>query len=241
MSAEHAGEKAREAVRELLASRILEEHQSDQGDGVLVMTREDRPGGPGERPHDFSFLRHEWDTFEVDYETAEIALQAVLEILDGDIKRVIELHPQVREGMEDVAAVASDAAMEAGAGAIRAALLGQSLLLRESGRTSKKAVAKMRTAVAMAAGTYGMRAAFKAADAMFEAAFVAVSLTLRGPDPETAQRTLEALNAAKKAVDDIALAVEEETHIFYIEAWNDSRTELESGNEDETPRQPPTG
>ena len=238
MSTEHAGEKAREAVRELLASRILEEHRGDPGDGVLVMTYEDGPGGPEERPHDFSFLRHEWGTFEADYETAEIALQDVLEILYGDIKRVIELHPQVREGMEHVAAVASDTALEAGKGAIQAALLGQSLLLRESGGTSKKAVAKTRTAVAMAAGTYGMRTAFKTAGAMFEAAFAAVSLTLRGPDPETARRTIEALNAAKKTVDDIALAVEEETHILYIEAWNDSRTELDRSGAKPSPSKP---
>jgi hypothetical protein len=228
-------------VRELLGSRILEEHREDPGDGVPVMTYEDGPEGPEERPHDFSFLRHEWGTFEADYETAEIALQDVVEILYGDIKRVMKLHPQVREGMEHVAAVASDAALGAGTGAIQAALLGQSLLLRESGGTSKKAVAKTRTAVAMAAGAYGMRAAFKAADTMFEAAFRAVSLTLRGPDPETAQRMIEALNAAKKTVDDIALAVEEETNILYSQAWNDSRTELERGDEDENPRQPNPG
>ena len=215
-------------IAELMEDRIPRLRQEqDQEPLELYVTDDADPQAPHRR-HDFSYLLHRWDNFEGDYETSEMYLQQVVDEVITHLRDHLVLHPTVMEALMDTVDVASDAAWETGTGAIRASLIGHSLLLRPSQTVPQEAIALTRTAVTISAATNGLRAAMNTIATILQAARDTVAITRNGPDPGTAQQALEALSSAASVVSAVNEQVIQDTHLHYTSAWQASTQALES-------------
>ena len=223
------GQKTRSNITELFNKRLPQLRQEEDEELLeLYVTDKTDPQAPP-RPHDFSYLHHHWDTFENDYEISEMYLKEIIDDVIADLKEHLALHPTVIEALNDTINIASDAAWETGTGAVRASLIGHSLLLRPSQTISPDAIAQARTAVTTAAATNGVLAAMRTITTMLQAARDTAMIVRQGPDPRTTLEALEALNSAASLVSDITQEITQETHIHYIRAWQAATKAMETG------------
>ena len=221
-------QRTRSTIDELFNEKLPQLRQEQDQEPLELYVNDDADPQAPPMPHDFSYLLHRWDNFEGDYEISEMYLQQVLDEVITHLRDRLVLHPTVMEALMDTVDVASDAAWETGTGAIRASLIGHSLLLRPSQTVPQEAIALTRTAVTITAATNGLRAAMNTIATILQAARDTVAITKTGPDPGTAQQALEALNSADSAVSAVNEQVIHNTHLHYTRAWQAYTQALES-------------